>query len=108
MTKPRSIRYDPTAVPTGPQDPVNLDFIPDATTFVGVYSDGGAPSYGVEFTIDDVNDQDVTPRWFVLKDIPFGSSNSQYASFSFPAMFVRLNIALFTSPLELKISQSTQ
>lgn len=102
----RSIRYDPATTVLGAQTAINLDNIALSETFVGVFVESGSADYGIQLTFDDVNNSDVTPRWFDLKEIPLGSSGTQYATFSFPVRFLRINIATFTGPLELKIAQT--
>ena len=102
---PRSISYDPVLDPVGAQSPVNLEINAPGVAFVGVHLSGTA-DYGIQFTMDDVNNANVTPRWFDLDEIPFGVHGTRYAHFTFPARFLRLYIVSFTSVIELKVAQS--
>lgn len=106
MAAPISRRYEPATTLLGEQEPVNLDFLPLSETFVGVFVESGNATYGVEITLDDVNDHSITPRWFELKGFGIANRDSAYVSFSHPVRFARLNIASFTGPIELKIAQA--
>lgn len=101
-------KFDPITAVTGPQLPVSMNHLSQADAFISVYDAAGTADYGVEFTPDDVNDLDVTPRWFELPDIPLGSSGTKYASFSTPCRFVRLNLSFLTGKVEFKVLQTVE
>mgnify|MGYP003462309419 CR=1 FL=1 len=106
MVMPISRFYDLVTTIVGPQTPVCLDFIPQTDTFIGVVIVDGTADFGIEFTLDDVNDPDVTPRWFELNEIPKGTVSTTYAHISFPLRFARVHIETFTGHLELKVAQA--
>lgn len=107
MGNPVSRTYSAASVVPGPQTPVNMDFIPFGTTLLGVAIVEGEASFSVEFTLDDVNDPNVTAFWFTLDDIPAGTNETTYASVYFPLRFVRLNLEALTGTVQFKVAQST-
>lgn len=91
----------------GPQEPINLDYLPLAATTVALWVDDGATVAAVvEVTTDDVNDPTVTPRWFPLDDGP--TNATAYTKFFEPWRFLRLNIASITGAVELKVAQAAE
>jgi len=104
--QPRSQSFDATTQP-GPQEPINLDFLPLTATTVGLWVAPGATIAAVvEVTTDDVNDPDVTARWFPLDNGP--TNATAYAKFFEPWRFLRLNIASITGAVELKVAQAAE
>jgi len=53
----------------------------------------GTATYGIEYTLDDVNDPTVTPVWFPDANLPTGQTASGVTNFMFPIQAVRINIA---------------
>lgn len=103
---PRSQAFDATT-PPGPQMPINLDFLPLASTTVALWVDSGATVTAVvEVTTDDVNDPAVTPRWFPLEGSP--TTATGYTKFFEPWRWLRLNIELITGAVELKVAQAAE
>lgn len=100
------IRRSYTPLDSGPQEPFPLDWLPIAQTTIGVYIVDGGATFSVEVTLDDVNDPDVTPRWFTLQEIPAGTAATIYAAIHNPWLFGRLNLALITGNVELKVQQA--
>jgi len=106
MRNPVTQRFSAVLSVPGPQGAVNLDFLPFGTTTVAVIVVSGVAEFSVEFTLDDVNDATVTPRWLTLEDIPAGTSETIYSAFYWPVQFIRLNIEALTGDLEFKVAQS--
>lgn len=107
MARPVKQHFDVATVVLGPQAPVNLDYLPLTQTTVAVYLTTGTASFGVEYTLDDLNDPTVTnPQWFASKEIPAGTAATTYGAFWQPWRFVRINIAALTGTLDFYISQS--
>ena len=103
---PVSRTYTAAGSTPGPQVPVNLDFLPLATAFLGVAVVSGEATFSVEFTLDDVNDAAVTPFWFTLDDIPAGSNETTYKVAPFPIRFARLNLEALTGTVQFKVAQA--
>lgn len=104
--QPRTQTFDATTTP-GPQEAINLDYLPLTATTVALWVDSGATVAAVvEVTTDDVNDPAVTPRWFPLQDGP--TTATAYARFFEPWRFLRLNIASITGAVELKVAQAAE
>lgn len=102
-----------TTLDSGPQDPVNLDWLPFTSTTIAVWCDGEA-SYSVEGTLDDVNSPAEggqpganPPRWFPLTEFPAMTTGSKYAAIENPWLWLRLNIEMTTGNIELKIQQAS-
>lgn len=95
-----------TPLDSGPQAAFNLDWLPIAQTTIGVFIVDGEATYSVEVTLDDVNDPDVTPRWFTLEEFPVGTAETKYAAIHNPWLFGRINLALITGNVELKVQQA--
>jgi len=103
---PVSQRFDSATLTPGPQTPIGLDYLPTAHTTVALWlSEGSTITASVEVTLDNVNDPDVTPRWFVLADGPTDAAG--YARFWEPWQFIRLNIETLAGSAEFKIGQAT-
>ena len=91
---------------TGVKGPVLMDWVPGGFATVGVWTDGAI--YGVEYTLDDVNDPSATVRWFSDPAMPAGTSVSKTTTYDFPVRSVRINITVLSgSILEFKVLQSS-
>lgn len=53
----------------------------------------GTATYGVEYTLDDVNNSAITPAWFSDANLPAGQTANGVTNFMFPVQGVRVNIA---------------
>lgn len=106
MLQPVTQRFSAAGSVPGPQIPLALDFLPFGTTTVAVVIVSGEATFSVEFTLDDVNDPEVTPRWLTLEDIPAATAETIYSAFYWPVQFIRLNIEALTGNLEFKVAQS--
>lgn len=104
MSTPVLRSYGP--MDSGPQDPFNLDFVSITQAVFGVYIVDGQCEYSLEATLDDVNDPEVTPRWFTLDEFPVGTNVTKYALSFNPWRFGRINLALITGQVELKVQQA--
>lgn len=100
------IRRAYTPLDSGPQAPFPLDWLPVAQTTIGVFIVDGAATFGIEWTLDDVNDPAVTPRWFPSEEIPAGTAATKYAAVHNPWLFGRINFSLITGNVELKVQQA--
>ena len=105
MGNPVTRTYEAASVTPGPQTAVNLNYTPFGSTFIGVSIEDGTAAFSVEITLNDVN-SDATVVWFTLEDIPEGTAETSYASFQFPAAFVRLNIESITGTVHFIVAQS--
>ena len=91
---------------TGVKGPVLMDWVPGGFATVGVWTDGAI--YGVEYTLDVLNDSSVTVRWFNDPAMPPGTSASKTTSYDSPVRAVRVNITVLSgSILEFKVLQSS-
>ena len=61
-----------------------------------VLSGGAVLTYSAQFTLDDIQDDTVTPTWFDVTDLTALSANGT-ASVISPVMAVRLNVTAYTS-----------
>lgn len=104
MSQPIRRAYTPSD--TGAQEPVPLDWLSVVQATIALYIVDGSAEYSIEATLDDVNDPDVTPRWFILDEFPIGSNASKYATIFNPWLFARVNFATITGNVELKIQQA--
>lgn len=104
MSQPIKRAYTPSN--TGAQEPVPLDWLSVMQSTLLIYIVNGTAEYSVEVTLDDVNDNDVTPRWIELNEFPAGSNTSKYAELTNPWLFARVNFATITGDVELKIQQA--
>lgn len=104
MSQPIRRAYTPSN--TGAQDPVSLGWLSIMRATFAVYIVDGTAEYSIEVTLDDVNDPDVTPRWFTLDEFPVGSNATKYAAISNPWLFTRVNFAMITGNVEMKIQQA--
>lgn len=100
--------FDPATTVVGGQVPLALAGVSPSEVSVGVFDDAGNSEFGVEFTLDDANDPNVTSRWFELSGMPAGSTGTQHASFTFPVRFVRLNLTFLTGAVEFKVLQTVE
>jgi len=84
------------------QSPFNLS--------VGVILNAGATAtYGVEFTMDDVNNPAITPVWLPDANLPAGQAANGVTNYMFPVMGIRVNIAAVTGAgLRFIVLQGTQ
>lgn len=103
MSKPVTRSY--TSMDSGAQAPVPLDWLSLAQMTVGVYIVDGTADYSVEFTLDDVNDPDITPRWFTSQEFPVNTMATKYAGIANPWTFLRINFASIAGNVELKVQQ---
>lgn len=103
---PRSQSFSSLTV-AGPQKPINLDFLPLSATTVALWVAGGATIAAVvEVTLDDVNNAEVTPRWFPLDGAP--TTATGYTRFYEPWRWIRLNITSITGDVEFKVAQAAE
>ncbi len=107
MANPVSRAYSAASVTPGPQTPINMDYIPYGTTTIAVVVVSGQATFSVEFTLDDVNNASVTPRWLALTDFPEGSSDTAYSVFHGPMTYIRINLEAVTGSVEFKVAQSS-
>jgi hypothetical protein len=91
----------------GPQAPINLDFLPLSASTVALWvADDATIAAVVEVTLDDVNNAEVTPRWFTLDGAP--TTATGYTRFYEPWRFIRLNITSITGDVEFKVAQAAE
>jgi nicotinamidase-related amidase len=107
MPNPYSVTFTTTGaktpnLPDFSQSPFNLS--------VGVILLAGATAtYGVEFTMDDVNDATITPVWLPDANLPAGQAASGVTNYMFPVRGIRVNIAAVTGAgLRFVVLQGTQ
>ncbi len=101
MGMPNYITY----TTTGAQTPISLDWmLAPFNVSIAIWLTGTA-TYALQYTLDDVNDPTITPRWFDSTDMPTGTTASGVTNFAFPVRFIRVNIAALTGTLELKVIQ---
>ena len=91
---------------TGEKEPWNADwivapFLVSVTTVIV----SGAAQYAIQYCIDDLNNTAVTPRWIDTTDAPAGTSTTKTITLTSPIRFLRINIAVITGTVELKIIQ---
>lgn len=65
-------------------------------TLVTVISGGAVLTYSAQFTVDDIQDPNVTPTWIDVTDITGISINGD-ASLTSPVKAVSLDVTAFTS-----------
>src|SRR3989304_2793759 len=102
MGNPVSRAYSADSVDPGPQTPINMDFIPYGTATIAVVVVSGQSTFSVEFTLDDVNDPRVAPRWLTLAEFPPGTDETSYSVFHGPMTYIRLNLEAVTGLVEFK------
>lgn len=69
----------------------------------------GTCTYGVEFTMDDVNNAAITPVWFSDANLPAGQSASGVSNYMFPVRAIRINISAITGAgVRFVVLQGTQ
>ena len=92
---------------TGPQTPISADYLQAPfSARVGVWlTTGSTASYSIEWTADDVNNANLTPRWFGDSALPAGTTASGTTVYTSPIAFVRANISALSGVLELKFLQ---
>ncbi len=90
----------------GPQEAIAMEAMIVATTTIAGVIASGTATYGVEVTMDDVNDTTMTPLWFPLDGMPAGTSTTKYVGFTEPFQFVRINISAIAGELQFKMLQS--
>jgi hypothetical protein len=90
--------------------PVALDWrgTPPATS-IQVAVTGGSGTYGLQWTLDDLNTT-ATPRWVNDNGIPPGTTAASAVSFqNFPAAWLQLVVtSAIGLTLEFKVLESTQ
>jgi hypothetical protein len=95
-----------SASSTGTLTPVSLDWtnVPFNASFATNITTGTA-IYSVEFTLDDVNNAAITPKWFATSAAPASTSASVNGGFTTPASFVRLNVSAITGTMLFTVLQ---
>lgn len=86
-------------IATGPGAWVSLDYMQspfNATVGVDLTSAVGA-TYGLQFTLSDVNDTTITPDVRADVNLPAGTVVSGISVYQNPVTFVRINVAALTS-----------
>lgn len=107
MGNPVTQRFAVGSIVLGPQTPVNLDYLALTQTTVAVAIITGTAAFGVEYTLDDLNDPAVTaPQWFASKGIPPGTAATIYDAIIQPWLFARINITAMTGTLQFQIAQA--
>ncbi len=110
-TRTHTQTFDSASVVIGPQEAINCENILVSATTLAVAVNGTA-EYIVEFTLDDVNAEDVSGIdvvpvvWFTLEEFPAGTTGTHYAVTYQPVQFVRINIASLIGDLQFKVLQS--
>lgn len=92
---------------TGAKTPWNADYAvaPFQATAAAIIVDGTA-EYAIQYTLDDLNNTAITPRWLDTAEAPTGTSTTKVIAVTFPIRWLRINIAVITGTLEFKIIQS--
>lgn len=62
-------------------------------------------TYGVEFTLDDVNDPTITPVWFNDANLPTGQTANGVTNYAFPVRAIRINIAAVSGSIRFTVIQ---
>ncbi len=114
MANPVYRTYTLAGTVTGPQAPVNLDWLNIFQLGIGVWL-AGAAMYSVEGTFDDVTPVadggqagSANPaRWFTLDQFPVGGAASKAALIEIPFLWVRINIASIGANIEFKVQQAS-
>lgn len=114
MANPVYRTYTVAGTITGPQLPVNLDWLNVSQMGIAVWLLGAA-QYSVEGTLDDVTPAADggqagaanPPRWFTLDQFPVGTAVSKAAFVEFPWLFVRINLASIGANVEFKVQQAS-
>ena len=95
-----------THTTTGAKTPWNGDWQLDHfTVTIAAIIVSGAATYSVEYTLDDLNDTSVTPRWLTFDEAPVGTTATKVIQLNNPVLWVRINIAVITGTVEFKIIQ---
>jgi hypothetical protein len=69
----------------------------------------GTATYGIEYTLDDVNNSAITPVWFADANLPPGQTASGVSNYMFPVQAIRVNITALTGAgLRFTVLQGTQ
>ena len=91
----------------GAQQPISCDYLQAPfSARVAVYIPAGSSAtYGVEWTADNVNNTNLTARWFSDSTLPAGQTASATTVYTSPIAFVRLNITALTGVAEMKTLQ---
>lgn len=64
--------------------------------------------YGVEFTLDDLDNPEITPEWFPDANLPPGQTGSGVTNYMFPVQAIRINITANTGAIRFIVLQGTQ
>lgn len=72
---------------------------------VGVVLVSGTATFGVQYTLDDVNNAAVTPRWIADATLPAGTSSTGFSAYQSPVQAIRMNIQSIGGVLEFKVVQ---
>src|SRR4030095_11673454 len=105
-TRTHTQTYKVATAFTGPQTPISMEAMIVSASTVAVVIVNGTATYGVEVTLDDVNDQTVVPEWFPLEGMPPGTTATKYVGFVEPFAFIRINLAALTGEVQFKLLQS--
>jgi hypothetical protein len=65
----------------------------------------GTATFGVQYTMDDLNDSSITPFWFDDANIPAGSTASEATNYMFPIRAIRINISAISGSVRFTVLQ---
>lgn len=101
--------YSVTFTTTGAKTPCLVDFSQSPfNASVGVVVLGTA-TYGIEYTLDDVNNPAITPVWFPDANLPPGQTANGVTNYMFPVQAIRINITAVTGAgVRFIVLQGTQ
>jgi hypothetical protein len=101
-------RYNyPLGTNPGGQDVVSLNFIQNPFTAVAVVNIvSGSSSYGIDFTVDDLDTDPTLFAWFPLPNAPAGQTASGAYPIPFPVTAIRLNFGSITGDVKFTVIQS--
>jgi hypothetical protein len=94
---------------TGTGAPVPLDYIqsPFNVSFRAFLPSGATAVYGVQYTLDDLNDPNITNvDWIYDTNVGSGTAISATGNYMFPVRAVRINVAsLSGGPIDFTVMQ---
>ena len=112
-TRTQTQNFSSASVVLGAQEALSTESINvSASTIAVIIPDGSSATYSVEYTLDDVNTDDIpgvdhpAVVWFTANEFPVGSNTTLYASLSYPVEFVRINVQALVGDLTFKVLQS--
>lgn len=95
-----------TYTTVGAQEPIGVSWMSSyPIVVVGVAIARGSATYGVQFTLDPIDDATITPRWFDVPGLITGTSTSGYASITWPICGVRFVGTVVAGSVEFKLIQ---